>query len=194
MIYELCRIQASALTFKSVAKRALHAQGPGLLLGVWQSEIGALFQIVLLRSWPNEAAQREAHEQRLLVADGMGIRPGESISYECFSKFPFLPEVTSPPQGKVFELRTYYLRPGGLTPTLKGWEKALKPAQEYTSHLVINMYASDGLDRIIHLWSFDSLEQRAELRAKYYALNLWPPEGGPEQIVYASNTILMPIG
>ncbi|HBW3481010.1 NIPSNAP family protein [Klebsiella pneumoniae] len=192
MIYELCSIQASALNFRSVAARAMSAPDAGLLLGGWQSEIGALFRISLLRAWPGLVAQREAHEQRLLRADE-SVSPLESISYECFSKFPFLPEVTAFPQGKVFEMRTYYLHAGGLAPTLKAWEKALNPAHEYTSHLVINMYALDGPPRIVHLWSFDSLEQRAELRARHYALNLWPPQGGPEQIAHASNTILLPL-
>ena len=93
--------------------------------------------------------------------------------------------------GGIYEFRTYHLKPGGLPPTLAGWEKAIKPAREYTSHLVINMYALDGPPRITHIWGFESLEQRAALRAKFYAAGLWPPSGGPKQIVEATSTIAL---
>jgi hypothetical protein len=36
------------------------------------------------------------------------------------------------------------------------------------------MYALDGPPRITHIWGFESLEQRAALRAKFYAAGLWP--------------------
>jgi len=83
------------------------------------------------------------------------------------------------------------LKPGGLPPTLAGWEKAIQPAREYTSHLIINMYALDGPPRITHIWGFQSLEERAMLRAKFYAAGLWPPQGGPEQILEATSTIAL---
>src|SRR5277367_1921714 len=53
--------------------------------------------------------------------------------------------------GDVYEFRTYKLKPGGLPPTLAGWEAAIAPAREYTAHLVINMYALDGPPRITHI-------------------------------------------
>ncbi len=80
-----------------------------------------------------------------------------------------------------------------MPPTLAGWEKAIKPAAEYTSHLAISMYALDGPPRITHIWGFESLQQRAELRAKFYAAGLWPPQGGPEQIAEATSTIALPM-
>jgi hypothetical protein len=93
--------------------------------------------------------------------------------------------------GGIYEFRTYHLKPGGLPPTLAGWKKAIEPAREYTSHLAINMYALDGPPRITHIWGFESLEERAALRAKFYAAGLWPPQGGPEQILEATSTIAL---
>jgi NIPSNAP protein len=58
----------------------------------------------------------------------------------------------------------------------------MRPAKEYTDHLIINMFALDGPPRITHIWGFDSVQQRFDLRARLHAAGLWPPKGGPEQI------------
>lgn len=106
--------------------------------------------------------------------------------------FPFLPSVKTGGRGKVYEFRTYLLKPGGLPATLAGWKQAVAPAHEYTAHLVTNMYALDGPPRITHVWGFSSLDQRASLRANAYATNVWPPNGGPETILEATSTIALP--
>ncbi len=198
MMYELCRISATALNLKQTADRCVQSardnSGESQLLGAWRTEIGDLFQIILLRAYP-DLNRHVAYRERALTgpdefaADNPGIR----VARESFKKFPFLPEVKPVTTENYFELRTYYLKPGGLQPTIDAWEKALRPAEEYTSHLIINMYALDGLPRIVHLWAFESLEERAGLREKYYSLKLWPPRGGPEQIDHATNSILLPI-
>lgn len=198
MIYELCHIRATALNVKQTADRCIQSARENTfdssLLGAWQTEIGDLFQVILLRSYPDVNRQLAAREQALTSQSEFAANYGGiTVSRESFKKFPFLPDVTRVKVGKYFELRTYYLKPGGLQPTLAAWEKALQPAAEYTSHLVINMYALDGLPRITHLWAFESLEERARLREKYYSLKLWPPHGGPEQIAHATNSILLPI-
>ena len=111
---------------------------------------------------------------------------------ECYARFPFLPEVEPATFGSFYEFRTYFLKPGGLAPTLDSWRDAIVPAGDYTRHLVVNMYALDGPPRITHIWGFSSLEERAALRARHYADGLWPPKGAPEQIAKATSTICVP--
>ena len=53
------------------------------------------------------------------------------------------------------------------------------------------MYALDGPSRITHIWAFTSLEQRAALRAQACDAGVWPPKGGPEQILEATSTIAL---
>jgi hypothetical protein len=57
---------------------------------------------------------------------------------------------------------------------------------------MINMYALDGAPRITHIWGFDSLAQRASLRSAAYSAGLWPPKGGPENILEAISIIALP--
>jgi len=92
----------------------------------------------------------------------------------------------------VYEFRTYRLRPGGLAPTLAGWRAAVAPAHDSTRHLVVNMYALDGVPRITHIWAFESLEDCARLRADVYGAGVWPPKSGPEQILKATSVIGLP--
>jgi hypothetical protein len=59
---------------------------------------------------------------------------------------------------------------------------------------MINMYAIDGPPRIIHIWGFDSLAQRASLRTTAYSAGIWPSKGGPEDILEAISVIAMSEG
>ena len=196
-IYELTSLSCPLLSLSKAwdGARAFIGEddAAGELLGSWRTEIGQLGRLLLLRGF--ETAEELAAERRRALLSVDPFHAGGVVTawnMESYAPFPFLPPVQPRPMGGIYEFRTYHLKPGGLPPTLAGWEKAIKPAREYTSHLVINMYALDGPPRITHIWGFESLEQRAALRAKFYAAGLWPPQGGPEQIAEATSTIALP--
>ncbi|MCW4589056.1 hypothetical protein NO263_00355, partial [Gluconacetobacter entanii] len=42
------------------------------------------------------------------------------------------------------------------------------------------------------IWAFDSFEQRNILRQQHYVDGLWPPKGGPEQIIHAQSCLCLP--
>jgi hypothetical protein len=194
--YELTILSCPILSVPEVSGGALafvsEDGAAGELLGCWRTEIGQLGRLLLLRGF--ETAEELAAERRRALLSVDPFHAGgvvTALSMDSYAPFPFLPPVQPRRMGGIYEFRTYHLRPGGLPPTLAGWKKAIEPASEYTSHLAINMYALDGSPRITHIWGFESLEQRAALRAKFYAAGLWPPSGGPEQIVEATSTIAL---
>ena len=165
----------------------------GELLGCWRTEIGTLGRLLVLRGF--ETPQDLAAERKRALLSANPFNAGTvvtALEMDSYALFPFLPPARPGAHGAVYEFRTYKLRPGGLAPTLAGWEAAIGPAREYTRHLVVNMYALDGPPRITHVWGFASLEQRAALRARSYAAGVWPPKGAPEQIVEATSTIALP--
>jgi hypothetical protein len=51
---------------------------------------------------------------------------------ERYTRFPFLPEVESATFGSFYEFRTYFLKAGGLAPTLNRRRDAIAPAGDYT--------------------------------------------------------------
>jgi hypothetical protein len=197
MLYELSTLCCPLLSISEVAKRALAWAGKsskrGELLGCWRTEFGTLGRVLLLRGFATAECLAAERERALLSQDPFdGGDIVTALDMASFAPFPFLSAVRPGHRGSVYEFRTYRLKPGGLAPTLDSWRAAIAPAQEYTSHLVTNMYALDGAPRITHIWAFESLEQRARLRANAYGTGVWPPKFGPEQILDATSVIGLP--
>ena len=155
--------------------------------------MGTLGRLLVLRGF--ETADDLAAERRRALLSANPFNAGQvvtALDMDSYVPFPFLPPINTGDCGGVYEVRTYRLKPGGLPPTLTGWKAAIEPARRYTDHLVVAMYALDGAPRITHVWGFKSLEERAELREWAYGAEVWPPKGGPEQILEATSTIALP--
>lgn len=197
MLYELTTLSCPLLAVGEAAKRAMAWAGEGSehgeLLGCWRTEFATLGRVLLLRGFDTAEGAAAERERALLSQDpfdGGGIVTG--LEMASHAPFPFLPAVRPGRRGDVYEFRTYRLKPGGLAPTLAGWRAAFAPAHVYTAHLVTNMYALDGATRITHIWAFETLEERARLRANAYGAGVWPPKSGPEQILEATSVIGLP--
>jgi len=197
MLCELTTLSCSLLEQDTVSDGARRwvsdTNATGIVLGSWRTEIGELGRIIVLRKFKSMSElqherERAYMDQRPFHTENPRIR----IDMESYALFPFLPEVEPRTFGRFYEFRRYWLKPGGIAPTIAAWEKAVGPAKAYTSHLVANMYALDGPPRITHIWGFSSLEERMALRADHYAAGLWPPDGGPQQIEQATSTICLP--
>ena len=137
------KIGANAQVFEGIQASG-DPQG-GKLLGAWYSDIGTLGQVLVLRGYESEAALVAERKRMLLEGNPFGC--GESIidvKTASYALFPFLPPIRTGERGGLYEVRTYRLKPGGLVPTLAGWEAAVPVARALTEHLVINMYALDG--------------------------------------------------
>lgn len=151
--------------------------------------------MLVLRGFDNASALAQERHRGLLSTNPFNAgRLVTALEMDTYMPFPFLPPIRSGARGPVYEFHTYKLKPGGLSPTLPGWEAAITPARDCTAHLVINMYALDGPPRITHIWGFDSLAQRASPRAAAYSAGVWPPKGGPENILEATSTMALPEG
>jgi len=197
MLYELTKLSGPLLELPAISAAAtawMADADTGRLLGLWHSEIGELGAVLLLRSFASYdelAAERQRYNQSANPFNSAGLV--RSVQQESYQGFDFLPAVEPRAYGGLYEFRTYWLKPGGLPPTLAAWQAALAPAKAYTTHLVINMIALDGPPRITHLWGFESIQQRFDLRAEHYAAGLWPPKGAPEQIDRATSMIALAV-
>ncbi|KNY21348.1 NIPSNAP family protein [Methylobacterium sp. ARG-1] len=199
MLYELATLSCPLLALGR-ASEGVHAwmddtEAKGQLLGCWRTEFGALGRLIVLRGFA--APEDMTAERRRALLSANPFNAGTvvtALEMDSYAPFPFLPPIRTGDRGGLYELRTYRLKPGGLAPTLAAWEAAIAPAQAYTAHLVVNLYALDGPPRITHIWAFDSLQQRADLRAQATGAGLWPPKGGPDQIADATSMIALPQG
>lgn len=192
--FELTTLDCHPLATDELARRAgdwLRAPGAaGRLLAAFRTEVGQLGRLILLRCF-DSTQEAAAERARTLTAQAPfgGREVATAYRQESYRQFPFLPPLRQAQKSAIYEIRSYELRPGGLPATIAAWERAIEPAAGYTRHLVTCMYATDGAPRIVHIWGFDSFEERLGLRASHYAAGTWPPKGGPQQIARACSTL-----
>jgi len=47
-------------------------------------------------------------------------------------------------------------------------------------------------NRFIHIWAYQSLDERAAIRNKAREMGVWPPPGGSDTLLTMANKIMMP--
>jgi hypothetical protein len=83
-----------------------------------------------------------------------------------------------------FEMRTYTLRPGKQKEYLRLFEEVALPIISRYAKLVGYWYTEIGeLNQLVHLWAYESLDDRAQKRAALYQDPEWQanflPKAGP---------------
>lgn len=166
----------------------------GELLACWYSEIGALNQILIIRSYAETHAVEADRRATTTGADPFGI--GEHITaaaMDLYAPFPFVePMRAGGGKGPIFEVRTYGLRPGGLAPTMESWKQAL-PDRLKLSPMLIAMHTLTGATpRFMHIWPYGDLVERQRIRSKAIEPGIWPPRGGPGRLLSQQTDIYLP--
>jgi NIPSNAP len=169
-------------------------QSPGKLLACWSSDIGALNQILILREYASEdeaARQRDAQARN---PNPFGVAEHvESIASDTYVSFPFIDPMQPGTLGPFFEVRTYLMKTNGLAGTIEAWRQAL-PARLELSRVLAAMYSVSGLmPRFMHIWPYQSLDERHRIRAQAVEKGIWPPPGGPDRLVNMRNDIYLPV-
>lgn len=179
-----------------VAGIEAHVKAPealGTFLGCWTSEVGTLNRVVILRGFADDAEMQA--ERMRLRNDTNPFGAGEAIAeiaFEAYAPFPWCPPPVPGAYGRVWEMRTYRLKHGGLAPTIAAWEAAM-PKRGAISPLALVMYALDGAPRFTHFWPFDGFDDRFDKRARSVAEGVWPPVGGPQWLTGDMvSTLLLP--
>ena len=171
------------------------------LVAFWHTIMGPLNQVVYVWAYENLAHRARA---RAAAAKEPNWPPGLAAfsaaqRSEILIPAPGSPELKPGKVGPIFEMRTYTLAPGELPVAIENWEKAL-PGRNALKPACAVWYTEVGtLDQWIHIWPYDSLEQRTEIRKQALATGNWPPatmarNDGRRACVYTAreNKILMP--
>ncbi len=167
----------------------------GQLFGCWSSELGPLNQVAVLRGFESMEARQAERERLLMSGNPLGVEEFMTdMLIEDYSLFPFLNGISPGDFGPFYELRVYDVRPSGLKATLNGWADAVPPRTTGTySPLAAAFYATNGkTPRIMHLWPYRTLEERLEIRTRTVKDGVWPPQGGPAQLLDMHATIYLP--
>lgn len=91
----------------------------------------------------------------------------------------------------IVEMRSYDLRPGTVPEVEKRFAEAL-PARTKFSPLAAFWHTEVGpLNRVIHVWTYGSFEERMRIRGEAAKTGQWPPKVG-EFCISLQNEILLP--
>ncbi len=165
----------------------------GEFLGCLYCELGALNRILLIHRYDTDGDLNA--DRRRIVESENPYGAGEFITVlamNTFVLFPFLPPLKGGQYGPIFEVRDYLIKPSGLSFTLKAWEAKL-PERIKLSPMIAALYAIGGPTlRFVHIWPYPSLDERARIRAKAIETGVWPPPGGPDQLLVMQSEIFLP--
>lgn len=159
------------------------------------TEIGMLNEVIHI--WPYKNADEREKKRARSVQDKKYTWPPkvahlqEHMTSEIFVPAPFTPEFPKGNLGPIFEWREYMVIPGMIGELYKNWEKAL-PKRTAMSPLVMAMHTEAGeLNKFVHIWSYESMNHRAEVRKEAAAKGIWPPKSRKETLQIQTNKIVL---
>ena len=163
--------------------------------GFWSTDIGPLHQVVHI--WPYESPNDRLRIRRAAAADPEWPPAGTDECIIDMQSEIFLPLSIGPPlpagkYGPVYEMRTYTIK----NRSLSEMEQRLAPAlveRVKLSPLLLAMISENGrLNRFVHIWPYQSMQHRDDVRAKAEAAGIWPPKGVRQFSIRQENKILRP--
>ena len=198
MIYE---IRTYRLTPGSVAEVESrfgeayeHRKKYSPIAAFWHTEIGLLNEIIHV--WPYQDLAERARVRAESAKDpNWPPKISEfvlSMQSEILVPFPFSPKLTPGKIGPFYEMRYYTIKTGTLPDIMKAWEAKL-PERVKLSPLAVAGHIDLGeVNRYIHIWAYNSMDQREAVRAKARQTGVWPPGGGAGRLLTQANKIMMP--
>lgn len=161
--------------------------------GFWSTDIGPLHQLVHI--WPYQSTA-----ERLRIREAAASDPGwppdtrdciVDTRSEIYRPVSFCPELTAGQLGPVYEMRTYSVKYGRMDELMERWQTVLEARLELSPLLLALVSEHGPLNQLVHIWPYQSLEHRADTRAKAEAMGIWPPKGGRELSLRQENKILL---
>jgi hypothetical protein len=172
----------------------------GRLVGAWHSEFGTLNEYYHLWSYadPNERARLRAELQKTpgwqdrYLAATRGMVTAQRNTILTLDEEIGLRSVET--TGNVYELRTYGALPGQIGGWLSTFKRSLAQRETHSKLVALWMAEVGGLNAGTHLWVYDSLAHRTEVRAtmakdtKLAELRA----GGVQSLISQTSTVLLP--
>jgi hypothetical protein len=171
------------------------------LAAFWHTEIGPLNQIIHVWGYKDMDERNKIREAA--VKDK--VWPPKIAEFivsqksEIMIPFSFMKPIPQGKQGPFFEIRTYHFAGGELPIIKKNWENAIDVRLEFGPVTAVWFCELGKVNTFQHIWPYESLNQREEIRKKATATGLWPAgkkaikEGGRDyELVAQENKIVMP--
>ena len=92
----------------------------------------------------------------------------------------------------IYEVRTYILKPGSVALFEENFAKALPHREKYSKLGALWHTEVGPLNQVIHMWPYESVEERHKIRTEASKDPNWPPKNDPEMYVKQESEIWNP--
>ncbi len=199
MIYEFRTYDLKPRSVPEFEKRAAEKMEEGRqdysqLFGFWYTEAGPLNQVVHV--WPYEDLNQRRDVRAQVVEEG--VWPPNTSEFvinmqsEIFLPAPFMENRGAAKLGPIYEMRIYTYSPGDIPTVVDRWGMHIEERQKYSP--LVGAWSSElgGLNTWVHMWAYESFEQRSRIRNETREKGVWPPPGGVVPL-RQENKILLPM-
>ena len=111
---------------------------------------------------------------------------------EIVVPFDFVPAPQPGRMGPIFELRYYTLKPGMLPDVAKGWGEKLPDRMKLSPVVLAGGVEFGKANGFVHIWAYQRLDQRMQIRDEARKKGVWPPPGGGDRLLTQETKICLP--
>jgi hypothetical protein len=148
------------------------------LAAFWHTEIGPMNQIIQVWPW-DDMAHREKVRREVNKLSTWPPGLGDAVTdqnVELFNAMPFADKMQPGSPGPIYEMRTDQYKPGKVRGLRGEWEKIISGAGTDLPIQAIMHTDMGALNKIVHIWAYESLVERSDILAGADAGKIWSTE------------------
>ena len=164
------------------------------LTAFWHTEIGPLNEIIHVWGYKDLAERARIRAEASKDANWPPKIRDFVVDQdvEILTPLSFVPDITPGTLGPIFEIRRYSLMAGSLPGVAKRWEGKIDERTKFSPLALAGHVEHGQANSYLHIWPYESLNHRAEIREKARAAGAWPPPGGGDMLLTQENKIMLP--
>lgn len=160
-------------------------------LRLWRTDIGQLNQLIVL--WSLGDGENEINHANSNLVSTHPELAGLIVEnvYQVLRPAPFSPPIFTGASSPVNEIRTYRYKNEFVGEVIAKWAKKIQ-ARTTLSDLLFCGYTESGpISEWVHIWPYNDLLERSEVRHSAIAQGLWPP-GAFSGLIDQTSMIVVP--
>ena len=163
------------------------------LTACWHTEVGPLNQIVHMWTYDDLAHRTKVREEANKDPHWppKDLHLIQNMESNILIPAPFMKPIEPGHHGNIFEMRSYACKPGSIPQVMKRWEEKIALREKHSPCFACGYTFIGGLNRLIHIWPYESMEERARIREESIKSGDWPPNS-QEFYQTLENKILVP--
>lgn len=166
----------------------------GTLLGCFNCDIGALNRVAVLAAYDDFDTLEADRRAYLTSADPYGCSANLSaIDRAGFKPLSFTKDIEVGAHGPFYEIRSYDVAAGGIPALEAAWAKVVEERNTLSPLMMVMASVGTHPNRLVHIWPYKTLDERAKARAEASRRKIWPPPGGSNDLLSLRSDIFVPL-